>query len=106
MQCPNCPRDTESLEICNVPIVCGTLDHRNVPETPHCLGNKAYLSCFCRACTDAIEPGLPSIMRPSFQVSLYTYTHAPMKLLYEFARALHMLLPKQIKVDAISTGLQ
>jgi hypothetical protein len=34
-----------------------------------------------------------------------TYTHAPIKLLYEFARALHMLLPKQIKVDAINTGL-
>jgi hypothetical protein len=33
-----------------------------------------------------------------------TYTHAPMKLLYEFARALHMLLPKQIKVEAINTG--
>jgi hypothetical protein len=33
-----------------------------------------------------------------------TYTHAPMKLLYEFAFALHMLLPKQIKDDAINTG--
>jgi hypothetical protein len=27
-----------------------------------------------------------------------------MKLLYEFARALHILLPKQIKVEAIKTG--
>jgi hypothetical protein len=27
-----------------------------------------------------------------------------MKLLYELARALHMLLPKQIKVEAIKTG--
>ena len=27
-----------------------------------------------------------------------------MKLLYEFAFALHMLLPKQIKDDAINTG--
>jgi hypothetical protein len=27
-----------------------------------------------------------------------------MKLLYEFAFALHILLPKQIKVEAINTG--
>lgn len=31
-------------------------------------------------------------------------TQAPMKLLYEFALALHILLPKQIKVEAINTG--
>jgi hypothetical protein len=31
-------------------------------------------------------------------------THAPMKLLYEFALALQILLPKQIKIDIISTG--
>ena len=31
-------------------------------------------------------------------------TQAPMKLLYEFALALHILLAKQINTDAINTG--
>lgn len=34
----------------------------------------------------------------------FTYTHAPIKLLYEFAFALQILLPKQIKEDKMSTG--
>ena len=33
-----------------------------------------------------------------------SYTQAPMKLLYELAFALQILLPKQIKVDIIMTG--
>jgi hypothetical protein len=34
-----------------------------------------------------------------------THTQAPMKLLYEFALARQILLPKQISVEAIRTGL-
>jgi hypothetical protein len=63
------------------------------------------LGCFSWPSAESIKPRKNSAFLASVPLTLYfTHTQAPMKLLYDVAFALQILLPKQIKEEKISTG--
>jgi hypothetical protein len=67
------------------------------------VGDDSGLRSLCRPCSNPVESYDCQLLQwPSGFLS--THTQAPMKLLYEVAFALQILLPKHTKVDAISTG--
>lgn len=67
------------------------------------VGDDGWLCCLGWSCTKSIEAVRICQWRTKFRDGT-TYTQAPMKLLYEFALARQMLLPKQINVEAMRTG--
>lgn len=68
------------------------------------VGDNGRLCRLCWASTDTVETGTISL---TLNIGvLNTYTQAPMNEPYVVALALQILLPKQIKVEKIKTGLR